>query len=214
MASDLQFHIERLYQAVRARPSERVALLQAADPQIRAHVERMLSADDSATFFDASAVAAPVADAIVPGRQLGPYRIDATIGLGGMGQVFRATDTRLDRVVAIKTAHLPFDPRFRREVRAIAALNHPNVCTLHDVGSNYLVMEFCDGETLAARIKRGKLSVEETIRFGGHTSPLRSPRHTRAGSRIATSSRATSSSRSWAPRFWILVWPRRRRTTP
>jgi len=179
VASDLQVQIERLYQAVRARLSDRVALLEAADPEIRAHVERMLSVDDSATFFDASAVAAPVADAIVPGRQLGPYRIEATIGLGGMGQVFRATDTRLDRVVAIKTSHLSYDPRFRREVRAIAALNHPNVCTLHDVGPNYLVMEFCDGETLAARIKRGKVSVEETVRVGAQIAAALAAAHAR-----------------------------------
>ncbi len=96
-----------------------------------------------------------------------------------MGQVYRAIDTRLDRVVAIKTTHVPFDPRFQREVRAIAALNHPNVCTLHDVGPNYLVMEFCEGETLAARLKRGKLSVDDTVKYGAQIAAALAAAHAR-----------------------------------
>jgi Tol biopolymer transport system component len=96
-----------------------------------------------------------------------------------MGQVFRAFDTRLNRTVAIKTSHVPFDPRFQREVRAIAALNHPNVCTLHDVGPNYLVMELCEGETLAARLKRGKLTLDETRRFGGQIAAALAAAHAR-----------------------------------
>ena len=82
-----------------------------------------------------------------------------------MGQVFRATDTRLGRSVAIKVLK-EWTGRFEKESRAIAALNHPNICTLHDVGPNYLVMELIEGETLAARLKRGKLSVEQALQLG------------------------------------------------
>ena len=83
---------------------------------------------------------------------LGPYRIEAPLGEGGMGRVFRATDTRLHRSVAIKIPAERFSERFEREARAIAALNHPHICTLHDVGPAYLVMELVEGETLAARL--------------------------------------------------------------
>jgi tetratricopeptide (TPR) repeat protein len=88
-----------------------------------------------------------------------------------MGEVFRATDTRLHRGVAIKVSHEKFSARFEREAQAISALNHPNICTLYDVGASpagvgYLVMELVEGETLASRLKRGKLSFEETLRYG------------------------------------------------
>jgi TolB-like protein/Tfp pilus assembly protein PilF/predicted Ser/Thr protein kinase len=82
---------------------------------------------------------------LVPGDRLGPYRLVASIGKGGMGEVYRATDTRMGRDVAIKVVAEQFIERFDREVRAIAALNHPNICTIHDVGPNYLVMEYVDG---------------------------------------------------------------------
>jgi TolB-like protein/Tfp pilus assembly protein PilF/predicted Ser/Thr protein kinase len=83
-----------------------------------------------------------------PGDRLGPYSIVACIGKGGMGNVYRATDTRMGRDVAIKVVPERFMQRFDREVRAIAALNHPNICTIHDVGPNYLVMEYLAGERL------------------------------------------------------------------
>jgi eukaryotic-like serine/threonine-protein kinase len=79
------------------------------------------------------------------GTRLGPYEILALVGVGGMGQVYKARDTRLGRVVAIKVSHEKFSERFEREARAVAALNHPNICQLFDVGPNYLVMEFVDG---------------------------------------------------------------------
>ena len=107
---------------------------------------------------------------IVPGTCLGPYRIEGKLGEGGMGEVFRATDTRLGRSVAIKTAHEQFNARFRREARAIAALNHPNVCTLYDVGPNYLVMELVEGEALTARLKRGPLPVETALLYAAQIS--------------------------------------------
>src|SRR5208283_2189017 len=103
---------------------------------------------------------------ITTGTRLGPYRIEAPLGRGGMGQVFSATDTRLARLVAIKISDERFSDRFEREARAIAALNHPHICTLYDVGPNYLVMELLEGEVLAERLKRGKLSLEQTLLYG------------------------------------------------
>ena len=100
------------------------------------------------------------------GDKLGPYEIVELIGKGGMGEVFRARDARLKRDVAIKTSAQHFSERFGREAEAIAALNHPNICTLFDVGSapdvpSYLVMELVEGPTLADRIKEGPIPPEE-----------------------------------------------------
>src|SRR6266704_1600832 len=81
------------------------------------------------------------------GDKLGPYQILAPIGAGGMGEVYRAKDPRLNRDVAIKVSALQFSERFEREAKAIAALNHPNICQIYDVGPNYLVMEFIEGES-------------------------------------------------------------------
>src|SRR5262245_54133718 len=95
------------------------------------------------------------------GTKLGAYEILGPIGAGGMGEVYRAADTRLHREVAIKVSAERFNERFEREARAIASLNHPNVCTLHDVGPNYLVMELVDGGTLAERIEQGPIPLGE-----------------------------------------------------
>src|SRR6201987_2241797 len=81
-----------------------------------------------------------------PGDKLGPYEILASIGKGGMGEVYKAHDPRLNRDVAIKVSAAQFSERFEREAKAIAALNHPNICQVYDVGPNYLVMEFIEGE--------------------------------------------------------------------
>src|SRR5215813_2924275 len=97
------------------------------------------------------------------GTRLGPYEILAPIGAGGMGEVYRARDTRLERAVAIKIAAEQFTERFEREARAVAALNHPNICTLFDVGSNYLVMELVEGPTLAERIAAGPIPLVEAL---------------------------------------------------
>ena len=92
--------------------------------------------------------------------KLGPYEILAPIGAGGMGEVYRARDTRLDRMVAIKISKEKFSERFEREARAVAALNHPNICTLYDVGPNYLVMEFVEGEPL-----KGPLPLDQALQY-------------------------------------------------
>ncbi len=109
------------------------------------------------------------------GAKLGPYEIIAPLGAGGMGEVYRARDTRLDRTVAIKilnsqlVASVPLRARFEREAKIVSQLQHPNVCVLHDVGSDngteYLVMEFLDGETLAERLKRGPLPTGELLKI-------------------------------------------------
>ena len=94
------------------------------------------------------------------GTRLGPYEILDAIGAGGMGEVYKARDTRLNRTVAVKVAAEQFSERFEREAHAIAALNHPNICTLHDVGPNYLVMELIEGKPL-----KGPLPLEEALRY-------------------------------------------------
>ena len=96
--------------------------------------------------------------ALAPGTRLGPYEILSALGAGGMGEVWKARDTRLDRLVAIKTSHIRFSERFEREARAIAAVNHPHVCSLYDVGRDYLVMEYVEGECL-----RGPLPIARAL---------------------------------------------------
>jgi eukaryotic-like serine/threonine-protein kinase len=128
-----------------------------------------------------------------PGRRLGPYEIVAPLGAGGMGEVFRARDTRLGREVAVKVLppELASDPerraRFEVEARAISALSHPNVCALFDVGRaegpdgevEYLVMERLEGETLASRLTRGRLPVPEVLALGGQISGALAAAHRR-----------------------------------
>src|SRR5258705_9738751 len=113
--------------------------------------------------------------AIFLGKRLGPFEILSSIGAGGMGEVYRARDTRLDRIVAIKVlpTHLAdrseLRERFEREARTIASLNHPHICTLFDIGQqngiDYLVMEYLEGETLAQRLLKGPLPLEQVLRY-------------------------------------------------
>jgi serine/threonine protein kinase len=99
------------------------------------------------------------------GDKLGPYEIAGLIGKGGMGEVYRGTDTRLGRPVAIKVSSREFNDRFEREAKAISALNHPNICTLYDIGPNYLVMEFVEGELLSKIIERGPLPLDKALTY-------------------------------------------------
>jgi serine/threonine protein kinase len=113
--------------------------------------------------------------ALTSGTKLGPYEIQSPLGAGGMGEVYRARDTRLDRTVAIKVlpAHLSSDPdlkqRLEREAKAISALQHANICTLYDIGTQggteFLVMEYLEGQTLAERLQKGPLAVEQVLRI-------------------------------------------------
>ena len=113
---------------------------------------------------------------LTSGTKLGPYEIQSPLGAGGMGEVYRARDTRLDRTVAIKIlpSHLSEDAeaqqRFEREARTISSLNHPNICTLYDVGHqdgvHFLVMEYLEGETLADRLCKGPLPISQLLKYG------------------------------------------------
>ena len=166
--------IAELYHAVReGTAGEREALLEQADPELRREVESLLAQPDSGELPDLAAVeyflemrGDPPTARLVSGACLGPYRLESKLGEGGMGEVFRAIDTRLGRAVAIKSTHAKFSARFEREARAISSLNHPNICTLYDVGPDYLVMELVEGETLAARLKSGPLPLKTVLLYG------------------------------------------------
>jgi TolB-like protein/tRNA A-37 threonylcarbamoyl transferase component Bud32/cytochrome c-type biogenesis protein CcmH/NrfG len=146
--------MEELYHAALEKSGEeREALLANSDPEVRRGVEALLAQGtsgekllDSPAWEQAgTSKLVPPAAQISPGVQLGPYCIEARIGAGGMGEVYRARDTRLNRLVAIKVSAAQFTERFERESRAIAAFNHPNICQIYDIGPNYIVMEFVDG---------------------------------------------------------------------
>jgi serine/threonine protein kinase len=133
--------------------------------------------------------------ALQAGTRLGPYEVLSLIGAGGMGEVYRARDTRLDRTVALKVlapelaADVQFRGRFTREARAISALNHAHICGLDDIGRehdvDYLVLELLEGETLAARLERGPLPLTQVLRYGIEIADALRQRTARASS-IAT----------------------------
>ncbi len=131
-------------------------MLDQSDPDVRRAVEELLAQENPAeTVFDRPAwdVANTLLQSgeqaesrqLVPGEQLGPYRVERKIGSGGMGEVYRARDERLNRFIAIKVSAAQFSKGFEREAKAIASLNHPNICQIYDIGPNYLVMEYIDG---------------------------------------------------------------------
>src|SRR5882724_8742942 len=177
--------IEELYHAAReGTPEERAALLAQTDPELRRTVELLLSQPIGGEFLDRPAIRnAPelLEDATVTeiraGLCLGPYRVESKLGEGGMGEIFRAIDTRLGRAVAIKLTHEQFSARFEREARAISSLNHPNICTLHDIGPNYLVMELVEGETIAARLKSGPLPVKTALLYASQIAAALAEAH-------------------------------------
>jgi serine/threonine protein kinase len=189
MTPERWHQIERLVHAALGRKaSERAVFLAdacAGDVDLRREVESLLAQESPAGEFlaepalngmarviAASGQPAP-ARTLSPGAQLGPYRIIGLAGAGGMGEVYKAHDTRLNRTVAIKVlaADVSGDrqrrARFEREARAIAGLSHPHICSLHDVGehegSMYLVMEHLDGVTLADRLESGRLPLEQAL---------------------------------------------------
>jgi tetratricopeptide (TPR) repeat protein len=175
--------IEELYHAARERTGEgRAALLAQADPELRREIESLLAQSDSG-FLDrpalenATELGASTVTVLTAGACLGPYRIEVKLGEGGMGEVFRAVDTRLGRAVAVKTAHDRFSARFEREARAISSLNHPHICTLYDVGPNYLVMELVEGETIAARLKSGPLPVKTALLYASQIAAALAEAH-------------------------------------
>ena len=169
--------IEELYHSARERElGERSAFLAEAcrgDEELRRKVELLLAQDVSnddavgekildrpAWEAAPSLLGQPGSARLTPGMQIGPYKIEALLGAGGMGEVYRALDTRLKRTVAIKVAKENFGERFEREARAIAALNHPNICQIYDVGPNYLVMELIEGKPL-----KGPLALDQALQY-------------------------------------------------
>ncbi|HEX3876813.1 MAG TPA: protein kinase [Bryobacteraceae bacterium] len=162
MNPDRLRQIEELYHSARETSGERrAALLITADPELRREVESLLARqDENLPPLDVHTMT------LMPsGARLGPYQVESKLGEGGMGEVFRAVDTRLGRAVAIKVVDKQFTTRFEREARAISSLNHPHICTLYDIGANYLVMELLEGETLAARLKGGPLQAGEAFHY-------------------------------------------------
>src|SRR6202171_2972032 len=129
--------------------------------------------------------------ATLPGTRLGPYEILSAIGAGGMGEVYRARDTRLNRSVAIKVlpGHLAdraeLRERFDREARTIASLNHAHICTLYDIGRqdgiDYLVMEYVEGETLAQRLLKGALPLDQALRYAIELAAALAKAHAKGG---------------------------------
>jgi non-specific serine/threonine protein kinase len=192
MTSERWREIERLYEsAIALRPAERVQFLAAvADVSLRREVESLLDVQTAAqSFFERPALAsrgehAPVLEA---GACIGPYVITGVLGAGGMGEVYKARDQRLEREVALKflPSHSAKDvsalDRMKREARAASALNHPRMCTLHDLGEHegrpFLVMELLEGESLKQRLARGPLSATDVISIGAQITDALSAAH-------------------------------------
>jgi eukaryotic-like serine/threonine-protein kinase len=186
MNSDRWEQINRLWDAALEVPEEeRPAFLERncqGDAELRREVESLLFYELPAQpFIELPAIeVAPEKPLDEPpslvGQKLGPYHIQSVLGAGGMGEVYRARDARLNRMVAIKVLPKHFSQRsdlkqrFEREAQAVASLNHPHICALYDVGkqaeTNYLVMEYLEGETLSQRLKRGALPTGDVLRYG------------------------------------------------
>jgi serine/threonine-protein kinase len=182
MTSDRWQQVAQIYEsALEREPTLRAAFIAdscGTDAALRRDVEALLAEADTPLvidrpLFDVAADVLRTDATLQANTQLGPYRIDRLVGVGGMGQVYQATDTRLHRIVALKVLPPLFaeDPlhraRFEREAHAIAGLTHANICTLHDVGHqdgvDFLVLEYLEGETLAARLARGPLPFDEGL---------------------------------------------------
>ena len=152
--------IEHLYNLACDRGEE---VLANADPELRRKVQEMLAQKSAGGMLDQAAFDLMTDSSrarMAAGSTLGPYRIEGLLGRGGMGEVYRAHDPRLRRDVAIKISAAEISERFEREARAVAALNHPNICQIYDVGPNYLVMELIEGES-----PRGPMGVDEVLRI-------------------------------------------------
>jgi Tol biopolymer transport system component len=172
------------HSALQREPDARNAFIVEAcgsDEDLQREVISLVSKDQSPM----STLSHPVAElefdstmaVLMAGTQLGPYLIEGALGAGGMGQVYQAQDARLGRKVAIKVSAKRFSDRFEREARAIAALNHSHICTLYDVGPDYLVMELLEGETLATRLKREALPMDQVLRFGAQIADALAAAH-------------------------------------
>jgi eukaryotic-like serine/threonine-protein kinase len=184
MTAERWRQVEELYHAALAlEPEQRSRFLVHAtgsDEELRRDVESLLAQDvsrEGVLDHPAWEGAHLQPTQVVVGTQLGPYRVESVLGSGGMGHVYRGRDTRLGRAVAIKIVNREFSSRFEHEARAISALNHPHICTLYDVGPGYLVMELVEGETLAARLQKGRLPIEMVLRYGAEIADALAAAH-------------------------------------
>jgi len=196
MANDRWHQVTEIFHAAaeltdRAAREAYLADVCLGDRSLRAEVEALLAGHDEAGSLGERPLAAErSANHLSSGTRLGPHEIVRLVGAGGMGEVYEARDTRLDRVVAVKVLPAEFgnDPerrtRFVREAKTIAKLNHPHICTLYDVGrdadTDYLVMELLEGETLADRLNEGPLPIDEALRYGAEIADALATAH-RAG---------------------------------
>ena len=199
MSSDAAWQrVKDVFDGARALPRNRRALYLdeacGGDAALRRDVDSLLASDEAADDFlerpAARVFSGLAATGPLEGRVLGPYQVGSRIGVGGMGEVYKAVDTRLGRAVAIKV--LPADlaadslgrERFEREARAVAALNHPHICTLYDIGTqdgiHFLVMELLEGETLAARLEKGAVPPAKALEYAAHIASALDKAH-RAG---------------------------------
>jgi Tol biopolymer transport system component len=175
--------VDRLYHsALEREPGERGAFLAQTckgDEELRQEVNELLaqhsSSDDILERPAADLLADSTVTQLTAGTQLGPYKIEELLGAGGMGEVYRAVDTRLDRAVAIKISAKRFSARFEREARAISALNHPHICTLYDVGPNYLVLELIGGRPL-----KGPLALDQALQYAAQICDALDAAHRKA----------------------------------
>jgi serine/threonine protein kinase len=185
MTPDRWEQINKFYYAtLDVEEKERPSFLDEAcrqDPDLRSEVESLLNMHEQVDGFLGKPAVEEVAKGMkddppsLVGRRLGPYQVLSALGAGGMGEVYKARDTRLNRTVAVKVLprHLSeradLRQRFEREARAIASLDHPHICPLYDIGhegtTDFLVMQYLEGETLSQRLKRGPLATEEVLRY-------------------------------------------------
>src|SRR5262245_55910532 len=181
MNPDRWKQVSRIYGAVLTKPERdraaAVVSLCANDAELRREVESLLASGQDIALLERAATAQPTTLGLLNGSpigtQIGVFRIDSLLGVGGMGEVYRARDTRLNRDVAIKILPAAFanDPdrlaRFKREAQVLASLNHPNVATIHGFedgrGVHALVLELVEGPTLADRLEKGRLEVGEAL---------------------------------------------------
>jgi len=181
-----------LEEALELAPQERSAYLDhvcASDSSLRQELDKLLAGEGEldSSFLESPAmeqlsslISQASGSVLAAGTKLGPYAVQALLGAGGMGEVYRAHDTRLGRTVAIKVIPRSLAPdmvrrqRFEREAKAISALQHPHICTLYDMGqqegTEYLVMEYLEGETLAARLMKGRLPLDLTLRYASEVA--------------------------------------------
>jgi serine/threonine protein kinase len=180
--------IKHVFQAAAERaPGDREAYLvseTAGDDELRHEVDKMLRHVTGAGILDRPAwEGLRIERKLDAGSRVGPYEIIEEAGAGGMGRVYKAHDTRLGRTVAIKVLSAEFSHRLRIEGRAISSLNHPHVCALYDIGEQegtaYLVMEYVEGESLAARLLRGALPADAVIRYGAEIASALAAAHAR-----------------------------------